>query len=67
MWYLSFKKHQSGKCVYAIFLCFVQIADLYESYIVLVTIIVDVLQFAQHLLTFLLILIICKVATESYQ
>lgn len=67
MWYLSFKEHQSGKCVYAIFLCFVQVADLYESYAVLVTIVVDVLQFAQHLLAFLLIFVIWKVTTKSYQ
>lgn len=67
MWYLSFKKHQSGKCVYAIFLCFVQVADLYEGYIVLVTIVVDILQFAQYLLTLLLIFVICRVTTESYQ
>lgn len=67
MWYLSFKEHQSGKCVYAIFLCFVQVADLYESYVVLVTIVVDVLQFAQHLLAFLLIFVIWKVTTKSYQ
>lgn len=67
MWYLSFKEHQSGKCVYAIFLCFVQVTDLYESYVVLVTIVVDVLQFAQHLLAFLLIFVIWKVTTKSYQ
>lgn len=67
MWYLSFKEHQSGKCVYAIFLCFVQVADLYESYVVLVTIVVNILQFAQHLLAFLLIFVIWKVTTKSYQ
>lgn len=67
MWYFSFKKHQSGKIVYAIFLCFVQVANLYEGYVVLVTIIVDILQFAQHLLTLLLIFVICTVTIESYQ
>lgn len=65
MWYLSFKKHQSGKGVYAIFLCFIEVADLHESYVVLVTVVVDVLQFAQHLLTLLLIFVICRMVTES--
>jgi len=43
VWYLSFKKHQSGKCVYAIFFCFIQVADFHEGYVVLITVVIDVL------------------------
>lgn len=67
MWYLSFKEHQSGERVYAVFLCLVQVADLHEGYVVLITIVIDVLQFAQHLLTLLLIFVICRVPIRLYQ
>lgn len=62
--YSSLKEYQSRKRVDTIFLRFFQVADFHESYVVLVTIVVDVLQLAQHLLALFLILVICSMTTE---
>lgn len=59
--YLPFEKHQAGKAVYAVLLRFVQVTDFHESYVVLIAVVVDVLQLAQHLLTLLLILVVCRI------
>lgn len=57
--YSPFEEDQCGERVYAVFLRLFHIANFYESYIVLVAIVVYVFQLAQHLLTLLLILVIC--------
>lgn len=63
MRYSSLEEHQSGKRVNAVLLRLIQIANFHKGYIVLVAIVVDILQFAQHLLALLLILVIYRMAS----
>ncbi|KZC09823.1 hypothetical protein WN55_00469, partial [Dufourea novaeangliae] len=58
--YSSLEEYQCRKTVDTVLLSFLQIGDLDERYVMLITIVVDVLQFGEDLLTLLLILIVSR-------
>lgn len=59
MRYFSLEEYQCRQTVNAVLLRLFGVANLHERYVLLVAVVVDVLQFAQNLLTLLLVLVIC--------